>query len=107
VKFIIRYIGVWVVLISMGSLQLASRYSDAQQRAFLEILQAQHPEMSAQEVFAISTTFGSASEGMIWILNGTSLVWICLLGALAYSKREKSGALGEPSHAAKDCGRGS
>lgn len=84
-KLLGRSIGVWFILLGLGSFLIASRYSDMQARAFRETLLSRHPEMDLRDVLALTDTFGSANEKIIWIMACTSILWFCLAGVLAYA----------------------
>jgi len=83
--FLARSIGVWLILLGLGSFLIASRYSDVQARAFRETLLSRHPEMDLRDVMALTDTFGGANERIIWIMACTSILWFCLAGVLAYA----------------------
>ena len=82
-RFLLRTIGVWIIVIGFGSLLLASRVSAARQQTFHETLLSQNPGMDPSEALALLRSVGEANESIIRILAISSLVWMGVVGVLA------------------------
>jgi hypothetical protein len=86
-NFLVRSIGVWILVIGFGSFLFASRYSDAQVPVFRETLLSRRPETDVREALASVDAFSRASETIIWIMAGTSIVWFSVSAAVPFIVR--------------------